>query len=430
MELKVWVDGVVRVVCGLSEETSCQDVVIALAQAIGQTGRYVLIQRLRDTERQLLANEKPLESLAKLGQHGSEVQFFLRRTGPSSSDVPGPDRGLPLPKLPEPEHLKRREPKKSLTFNLGPSSSPRAKSKQPRKTPRDSPDQKVPHASNGLSSLAGPTKQEVFRHVLQQQERLAALEAQMEALERESQAWEQPLPTSGPGLQDELDALEQAVRRNQAELIHEDYWEEELRVETEREGSMRRKLGELHAKMDDCGRRLHEFSTRSAQLELEIQRESKGSKAPSSQTGLEKSVDSVQAELQSQQRQGAELQAELSETEKAMGKAESLLEAKQEELEELNKELRQCNLQHFIQQTGTLPGHSSSRTDLTEQLEHVDLAQLLQERYKDSSPLSGPADSPPRPTAKQFLGHPRNLQHPLVSRLNPEVLTSRESSWR
>ena len=36
MELKVWVDGVVRVVCGLSEETSCQDVVIALAQAIGQ----------------------------------------------------------------------------------------------------------------------------------------------------------------------------------------------------------------------------------------------------------------------------------------------------------------------------------------------------------------------------------------------------------
>lgn len=32
----MWVDGVVRVVCGLSEETSCQDVVIALAQAIGK----------------------------------------------------------------------------------------------------------------------------------------------------------------------------------------------------------------------------------------------------------------------------------------------------------------------------------------------------------------------------------------------------------
>lgn len=29
-------------------------------------------------------------------------------------------------------------------------------------------------------------------------------------------------------------------------------------------------------------------------------------------------------------------------------------------------------------------------------------------------------DSLQRPTAKQFLGHPRNLQHPLVSSLNPE----------
>lgn len=36
MELKVWVDGVLRVVCGLSEDTTCQEVVIALAQAIGK----------------------------------------------------------------------------------------------------------------------------------------------------------------------------------------------------------------------------------------------------------------------------------------------------------------------------------------------------------------------------------------------------------
>lgn len=35
MELKVWVDGVQRVVCGVTEATTCQEVVIALAQAIG-----------------------------------------------------------------------------------------------------------------------------------------------------------------------------------------------------------------------------------------------------------------------------------------------------------------------------------------------------------------------------------------------------------
>lgn len=35
MEVKVFVDGVSRVVCGVTEETACQDVVIALAQALG-----------------------------------------------------------------------------------------------------------------------------------------------------------------------------------------------------------------------------------------------------------------------------------------------------------------------------------------------------------------------------------------------------------
>uniref|UniRef100_A0A8C4X369 Ras association domain family member 7a n=1 Tax=Erpetoichthys calabaricus TaxID=27687 RepID=A0A8C4X369_ERPCA len=125
MELKVWVDGVLRVVCGLSEDTSCQDVVIALAQAIGQTGRYILIQKLRDTERQLLANEKPLESLAKCGQYANDVQFILRRTGPSTgerpssnSDSSGTSVGVPLPAKPA-EAPKRKEPKKSMTFNLG-----------------------------------------------------------------------------------------------------------------------------------------------------------------------------------------------------------------------------------------------------------------------------------------------------------------------
>lgn len=55
-------------------------------------------------------------------------------------------------------------------------------------------------------------------------------------------------------------------------------------------------------------------------------------------------------------------------------------QVKQEELEELNKELRQCNLQQFIQQTGVVPAaHGSSRTDLHEQLEQLEMAHLLQD---------------------------------------------------
>lgn len=36
MEIKVSVDGVQRVVCGVTEKTTCQEVVIALAQALGK----------------------------------------------------------------------------------------------------------------------------------------------------------------------------------------------------------------------------------------------------------------------------------------------------------------------------------------------------------------------------------------------------------
>ncbi|XP_051548698.1 ras association domain-containing protein 8-like isoform X2 [Myxocyprinus asiaticus] len=416
MELKVWVDGVVRVVCGLSEETSCQDVVIALAQAIGQTGRYVLIQRLRDTEHQLLANERPLESLAKLGQHSNEVQFFLRRTGPSSSEEKNlHNHTLPLkPSTPEP---KRGLPKRSLTFNLGPSSSPHTKSKDSRKTP--SPEQRASPIPHG-TYLPGPSKEELFRHVLQQQEQLRALESQLVTLGRECKTWEQ-LPTNESSLHAEIDVLEKALWKNQQELVNEEFWEEELRVETEREWGMKQRLGELHTKLDDCGQKMHEFNTRAMQLEKNLQKERLEVKVSPSQADSKDSLWVVKAELQSRQMHREELEVELIELEKALGRAETLLKAKQEEVEELNKELRQCNLQQFIQQAGALPTHSQCCTDLSEHSEQLDLIQQLLDKNRDN-------DLPLPPTAKQFLGHPRKLQHPLVSSLNPEVLTSRDSS--
>lgn len=311
----------------------------------GQTGRYVLIQRLRDTERQLLATERPLESLAKLGQHGNEVQFVLRRTGPSISDGPNSKQDrpapLPLPRQPEPEPLNRNQLKKALTFNLGPSTSPKAKAKQMKKAPRDSTEQRAspsssptPHApSPAPSPPVGSIKEEVFRKVLKQQERLKTIEGQLETLDRESHTRERsypspcPSPVSDGRLQEELDTLEQAMRRNQAELAHEQHWEEELQAEVEREQGMRRMLSELHSKLDDCGRQLHEFSVRSAQLEQEIQLESQ---AVGKVGVVKESLDAVKEELKSRERHGAELEEQLSETDKALGKAESLLQVRRE----------------------------------------------------------------------------------------------------
>ncbi|KAL4622684.1 ras association domain-containing protein 8-like isoform X2 [Arapaima gigas] len=423
MELKVWVDGVVRVVCGLSEETSCQDVVIALAQAIGQTGRYVLIQKLRDTERQLLADEKPLESLLKLGQQGNEVQFFLRRTGPSSSEGLDMERGPILPRLPEPEPTRRREPRKAHTFNLGPSSSPQTQLKNVKKPPRDS-EMKVspsmPGPVPGPTSLAGMSREDLFRLILQQQGQLYDLETQLKAVDGEVLVWEHP-PRPDPRLQEEVERLGQVVQRNHTELVHEATWEEELRTELEQERGLRWRLTRLRTSMDDCSHQLQDCAARSAKLEQEIQQENRQTKSRPghTQASPEESLSAVRVKLQSQQRQGAELEASLSEVERALGRAEALLKEKKEEMDELNKEIRQCNLQQFIQQTG-VPSAPSSSPSCPEQLDG----------YSNGGPVQYPPESPPRPTAKNFLGNPRNLQNPLVSSLNPEVLTSRESSWR
>ena len=80
MELKVWVEGIQRVICGVTEATTCQDVVIALAHATGKTGRFTLVERWRENERLLAPSEAPLRVLHKWGEYASDVQFILRHS--------------------------------------------------------------------------------------------------------------------------------------------------------------------------------------------------------------------------------------------------------------------------------------------------------------------------------------------------------------
>ena len=46
MELKVHIEKTLRIVCGLNEQTTVQDVIIALAHSLKQTGRFYLIEKL------------------------------------------------------------------------------------------------------------------------------------------------------------------------------------------------------------------------------------------------------------------------------------------------------------------------------------------------------------------------------------------------
>ncbi|XP_052415906.1 ras association domain-containing protein 7 [Carassius gibelio] len=426
MELKVWVDGIPRVVCGLSEQTSCQDVVIALAQAIGQTGRYVLIQKLRDKERQLVATECPLESLAKLGQLGSEVQFILRRTGPTSSEASDQGRVPQLPRHPNPEPIKPKEPKKALTFNLGPSTSPRTRVKQVDKPPRDSQARGAPSPASSLAQ-AGPSKDTLYQQILRQQGQLQSLQGQVESLERELSVWERgPPPTLSPDLLEEMDHLQQLIRRNEAELAEALHWENEFQSEVQREKDILWQKNELHLALDKHSRRLHDTDNQSEQLERDIRMlvETKRNGVLQARPSVEESVVIAKEQLDNHQHHRDELQASIEEIEKELRLAEEQLQAKSMELDDLNKELRQCNLQQFILQTGVTPAQSNQQT------EEMDFALLKPDGQSDEDSSSSILEFNPRTTAKQILGNPRSLQNPLVSSLHPEVLSSRETSWR
>ncbi|XP_054627393.1 ras association domain-containing protein 8 [Dunckerocampus dactyliophorus] len=86
MEVKVSVDGFPRLVCGVTDKTTCQDVVTVLAQALGQPGRYMLRESFKDFERCMAPDERPLETLKKYGEHAKEVQLTLLHSGPSFGD--------------------------------------------------------------------------------------------------------------------------------------------------------------------------------------------------------------------------------------------------------------------------------------------------------------------------------------------------------
>ena len=62
MDLRVYVDGVARIICDLTRTTTVHDIIIALAQYKGKTGRYSLIERAPDgTQRTLSPNELTCE---------------------------------------------------------------------------------------------------------------------------------------------------------------------------------------------------------------------------------------------------------------------------------------------------------------------------------------------------------------------------------
>lgn len=366
MELKVWVDGVVRVVCGLSLNTSCQDVVISLAQAIGQTGRYVLIRKFRGLERLLVAEDCPMQLLAQMGQLAAEVHFILRRTGPSLSEGPHEHSKQNPPPLVEPsetELLKHKGRQKALSFNLGPSTLPRRNKPSRNWSPTlgVSAEERASPRTVQDKDPSDPQKEEMFRQILEQQKMLHDLEAQIEALEKDTELWEQKVASSSapdpiPDLTEDLRELEFRLKQYEVELMYGENWEEELKVELDREEEMHRRLQQIHSSIDDQGYEIKVLQSRSDHLEQDLHDRSRTNGQSPEEEAVrltDEALKSLTQELHNRLQLGEDLDAALAETQWKLQTAEE--RDRVEMIDGLNKELRQCDLQQFIQQAGPNP---------------------------------------------------------------------------
>ncbi|XP_078409782.1 ras association domain-containing protein 8b [Cetorhinus maximus] len=413
MELKVWVDGVQRIVCGVTEVTTCQEVVIALAQAIGRTGRYTLIEKWRETERHLAPHENPLVALNKWGQYASDVQLILRRTGPSLSERPTsdsvgrmPERTLyrqslpPLAKL-RPQNdrsLKRKEPKrKSLTFTGGPKGfiDIFGKGKEPE----------IKHQV--LTSRS--TVEELKKLVLLQKEKLHTLERQLDSNKVEMRYWE---GKANSKIEEEILRLGQRIKKNEIEIEEEEFWENEWQIEQENENQLKEQLKEVKLRIKECEEKLKDYTWKiqkiGSGIEAEkLQQELRG--AHVNEEEVTGNLIKIKNDIELKCQHSARLQNSLRAVERTLGQANKKLQERELELEQLTKELRQVNLQQFIQQTGTkvtvLPAEPTDE-------------ELPPSQEKASLTSTGSLKWPS--SARQLPSNLRLLQNPLISGFNPE----------
>lgn len=201
-------------------------------------------------------------------------------------------------------------------------------------------------------------------------------------------------------------------------MEEEEFWASELQIEMESERQLEDRLQELKGRLQGCELELEEkmallLDVEAGLEEERVQRERQETQRVSEAEARGHLVR-ARTELKNQERQGVQLESSCRAVERSLGQSGKRLQDLQYDLEQLTKELRQVNLQQFIQQTGTkvtvlpaepsedegaLPGQGTAQG--------VELVPL-------SGSLKRPVSSHPMP------GHLRGLHSPLTSGLNPE----------
>ncbi|XP_077994594.1 ras association domain-containing protein 8-like [Glandiceps talaboti] len=348
MELKVWVEGIQRIVCGVNEKTTCQDIVIALAHATGQTGRFSLVEKCRSSERSLPPSENPLRILSKWGHYASDIQFILRRSGDSpASSRPSSGKRKTQEKqiLPEfsPDSGKKSYPvKKAMTFSGGVNSFVYKE--------KDFEEKIIEHPDTCYEDLVKLTNSQMEK-LNRQDEDLEKLQVEIISLESF-----ESLDSTLEDIEEEEERLESSFKKNETELSESEFWEDELELEQQNREMLRKEVESAKEKVKDIDNKLVQYGENIEKLTKEIGDVEQGNK--DKEEKFQKEFEEKEKKLVEEQNQ---LQKELDlqihiedlneksieELDETLNKLDQSLSEKKQKSEELDKELKEINLQDF-----------------------------------------------------------------------------------
>ncbi|XP_039760206.1 ras association domain-containing protein 8 isoform X3 [Pararge aegeria] len=369
MELKVWVEGIQRIVCGVTETTTCQDVVFALAHATGKVGRFTLIERWRNNERLLAPQEYPLKILMKWGEYSNDIQFILRRS----------DNGSNNQKLVQPTNISR-----SPIGNGPPHMSPVNLTEPPE-------EERGPEAVSYNSQY-----RELVSLVNYQREKLSSQQVDLIKYDAEIGFWE----NKGREQERQVELLQQQISStdNQLRISTEqvqtlNYVEEESEIAKQNEKTLKSEIVLVRSKLANCETELLQCKNKIRKLMEDIHNEQRvvNSRQQENRQALERSmlaeVENLQTQIQ-QAKHATEINHLTAENlKREVGVLENAIMEKKRQVERLVQEMKEANLQ--------------SLTGSVDELRH---------------PLDGLCKAG---SARRIIGSPRQLENAAPTNKNP-----------
>ncbi|XP_035673703.1 ras association domain-containing protein 8-like isoform X1 [Branchiostoma floridae] len=421
MEMKVWVEGIQRVVCGVTEKTTCQEIVIALAQATGKTGRFTLVEKWRDMERLVPPTEAPFKNVAKWGQYANDVTYFLRKSGstkkrPSSAKPAPPERTFLRQSLPPKAVSKegfanqRKEPlRKSLNSQVSAKADFEAKEFQ----------EKVTHHPDR-------SYDDLMKIVRFQQDKLNFQKCQLTKLDSEIRDYELIEETVSSNQSQELGRLESLGKEYERQLQSLEIVEMELARELAERDRLQTDITRVQAQIADTEKQLQQFLAKVDKLMQEIDQEKEKQKisnesAKEQEQQLSAEIQDLKKEIAQQLEEHNRYSKELSQVEEQIKDVENEIDQKNKNLEVLGKELKNVNFQDFVKTTGYIVEVPPTATNGdSPPIADVDVPNKTTPTQDPKTQDTKTVLVTSRPNSARKILNPRELQSAVPTTRNPE----------